>query len=84
VQTHADFREKYKDKMDCLDGERMEHGHHIDNLLKRVASLEEQYSSKMKSRVLIVFPVPKKRGQRTVSGMHHRRRSRKDLDNFFT
>jgi hypothetical protein len=42
VQMHADFREKYKDKMDCLDGESMERGHHIDSLLKRVASLEEQ------------------------------------------
>jgi hypothetical protein len=42
VHTYADSREQYKDKVNYLDGESMEHGHHIGSLLKRVASLEEQ------------------------------------------
>jgi prefoldin subunit 5 len=42
MQMHADFREQYKDKVKYLDGESMEHGHHIGNLLKEVASLNEQ------------------------------------------
>jgi hypothetical protein len=42
VQMHADFREEYKDKVNYLDRENSEHGHHIGNLLKEVASLKEQ------------------------------------------
>jgi hypothetical protein len=83
VQMHADFREKYKDKVKYLAGESMEHGHYIDSLMKRVASLEEQTSSARKSCVLMVFQVPEKRAKRNSTGMHLRRR-RKDIENLFT
>jgi hypothetical protein len=33
----ADSREYCKDKMDCFDGESMEHGYHIGNILKWMA-----------------------------------------------
>jgi hypothetical protein len=42
MQMHADFREPHEDKVNYLDGESMEHGHHIGNLLKRMACLEER------------------------------------------
>jgi hypothetical protein len=38
---YADYREQYKDKVNYLDGESMEHGHHIGSMLQRMAVLEE-------------------------------------------
>jgi ankyrin repeat protein len=42
VQMHADFREQYKDKVQYLDGENVEHGHYIDSILKELAIQKEQ------------------------------------------
>jgi uncharacterized coiled-coil DUF342 family protein len=42
MQVHADFREQYKDKLNYLDGESMEHGNHIGGILNRIAISEEQ------------------------------------------
>jgi hypothetical protein len=42
TQMTADFREQYKDKLEYIDGESIEHGNLIGTLLKRMAILEEQ------------------------------------------
>jgi hypothetical protein len=79
VQMHADFREQYKDKVNYLDGESMEHGYHIENLLKRMAILEEQ--SQQYEEVLRTHGLPSpKRARSNNSGMDSRRR-RNDLEN---
>jgi hypothetical protein len=79
MQMYADFREQYKDKVNYLDGESMEHGFHIGNLLKRMAVLEEQ--SQQYEEVLRTHGLPSpKRARSNNSGMDSRRR-RNDLEN---
>jgi ankyrin repeat protein len=42
VQMHADFREEYKDKLDSVEGESIEHGYQIGSILEELAIVKEE------------------------------------------
>lgn len=62
----ADSREQYKDAVDCLDGESIEHRYRIGNILRRLAILEEVALQQDRT---LGLPSPKKRAKRSNSGM---------------